>query len=481
MNKENHFRCTPGSKCAELKRIEQVNEELNSIIESSTDGIYVTDGEGNTLRINKAYLGITGLREDEVIGKNVKDLVKQGVFEKSSTIMALEERRAKSLIQTIKGSQKLLCTSNPVCDNEGNLYRVVTSVRDVTKLYKLQSELDEVKKITESYQNEIVELKKKFEPFLEIQRNFSYKSKAMHGVVEKVRKIAGFDTTVLILGETGVGKEVIANLIHKLSNRANSIFATVNCNSIPDSLFEAEFFGYEPGSFTGAKSTGKKGIFEYANGGTVFLDEIGDLPKNMQGKLLRVLQEKEIMRVGGEKTTKIDVRVIAATNKDLKKMAEQGSFREDLYYRLNILPVFIPPLRERNEDIWELSYAFLKEFNEKYCTDKRISGDVIDSFMQYSWPGNVRELRNLIERLVAISNNEIITREDLPHNMFCNVNDQDLSISINKLIPLKKAVETLENALIEKAVNEIGSIRKAAKKLGVHYSTISKKIKKYEQ
>lgn len=464
-------------ECSDLQRLRLMNEELGSIIESLDDGVYVTDNEGFTLNINKAYTYITGLAKEEVIGRNVKELVQQGIFEDSSTIMALKENRTISLVQTIKGNKKVLITSNLISDQNGNIQKVVTNVRDVTKLYKLQSELQETKKLTDAYQKEIIELKQKINARSVTNFDFYFNSKIMQDVLNKVMKLADFDTTIMILGETGVGKEAIAMMLHNGSKKGKSPFITVNCNAIPESLFEAEFFGYESGSFTGANIGGKKGVFELANGGTVFLDEIGDLPLKMQGKLLRVLQQKEIIRIGGERTIKIDTRVIAATNKNLEIMVQKGEFREDLYYRLNIIPITVPPLRERQEDIWGLTYNFLREFNEKYSTNKIISEDTINVLMQYSWPGNIRELKNLIERLVITSVDEIITKDHLPINISDICNEEDLIIKVNKIIPIKTAVQKLEKTLITKAIKETGSIRRAAKKLDVHYSTISKKIK----
>ena len=459
-----------------LEEAEKIIEDLNSIIEFSMDGIYVTDGEANTIKINSAYTYITGLKSEEVIGKNVKNLVENGIFETSSSLMALKEKRTISLIQTIKNSKKVLITSNPIFDQKGQAYRVVTSVRDVTGLYTLQAKLENEKKITKTYLNEIERLKGKLKISQEIQENFVFKSKSMKNLIEKIVKLSQFDTTVLLLGETGVGKEVLARFIHKLSSRADKVIETINCNSIPENLFEAEFFGFEAGSFTGAKSGGKKGIFELANMGTVFLDEIGDLPLHMQGKFLRVLQEREIMRIGGKNSFKVDVRIIAATNKDLRELVKIGEFREDLYYRLNILPLNIPPLRERKEDIWELAYTLLDEYNKKYYACKKFSREVVDIFMNYSWPGNVREMKNLVEQLVLLSNADIIIKDDLPDYVL-EVIDDKISIRVNEIIPLKAAIDMVERILIKKAMDENGSLRKAAEKLEVHYSTICKKLK----
>ncbi len=458
-----------------IENLEQQNRELKAIIEFSTDGLYVTDGEGRTLLINQAYKDITGLSDEEVIGKNVRDLVNNGVFEKSGTVIALEQKQKVSIVQTIRGSKKLLITCNPILNVDGNVYRVVTSVRDVTKLHQAQNDLEISKKLTEQYHNEIIELRKQLATGAPTGKYLVAQSKDMQNVLAKIQKVAKLDVSILVTGETGVGKDMIVKLIHSLRGLPRQKLVSVNCNAIPESLFEAEFFGYEAGSFTGAKATGKKGLFDQADGGTLFLDEIADLPLFMQGKLLRVLQEKEFTRVGGEKTIGIDVHVIAATNRDLRQMVEKGEFRQDLFYRLNVFPIYIPPLRERREDIWEMAVLFLKEYNEKYKMNKRFSRDALDSFLYYYWPGNVRELRNVIEQLVLLTEGDIVTEKDIPENI-ADVREE-ITVKVNSVLTLKRANYIVEEALIAKALQESGSIRKAAEKLGVHYSTIAKKLK----
>lgn len=452
----------------------EIIEELKVIIDHSTDGLYVTDGEGKTLLINPAYKEMTGLSEADVIGRNVRELVDKGIFAKSSTLMSIEQRKKVTSLQTIRGN-KLLTTSNPIFDESGMIYRVVSSVRNVTKLHQTQEDLYIAKKLTEQYQNEIIELKKQLELTQISGKNYIMKSKVLVDVVNKIQKTAKLNINILITGETGVGKEVVANMIHNLRGLPKNKLISVNCNAIPDSLFEAEFFGYEAGSFTGARAGGKKGLFELADKGILFLDEIGDLQLFMQGKFLRVLQEKEFTRVGGGQAISCDVQIIAATNRDLKKMVEQGSFREDLYYRLNVYPIHIPPLRERREDIWDLTQMFLNEYNHKYGMKKHLSINVFDYFMNYSWPGNVRELRSVIEQMVLFTEGEDITVDSIPKDI--NSTMEDIVIKVNSVIPLKKANSLLEDLLISKALQESGSIRKAAEKLEVHYSTIAKKLK----
>jgi transcriptional regulator with PAS, ATPase and Fis domain len=301
----------------------------------------------------------------------------------------------------------------------------------------------------------------------------------MKKVFDFAARVAQVDSTVLITGESGSGKEIVAKTIHKLSKRKDGPLIQINCGAIPENLLESELFGYEPGAFTGASKEGKLGMFELAENGTLFLDEIGELPLNLQVKLLRVLQEREIVRVGGIKPKKINVRIIAATNKDLEKMVEKGMFREDLYYRLNVVRIKIPPLRERKTDIPPLIQHFLRKFNEKYEMNKKISPEVIERLIAYDWPGNVRELENLIERLVVIVIEDIIELKHLPDYLQASINSDHFQVSVSGIIPLKKASEDLEKQLISKALQKYGSTRKAAQILEVDQATIVRKAKKY--
>jgi len=304
------------------------------------------------------------------------------------------------------------------------------------------------------------------------------RSKRIMEVLELVHRVAPTSATVLLMGESGVGKELIAKAIHFLSPRAEKPFVAINCAAIPENLLEAELFGYEKGAFTGAYSP-KKGKFELANGGTLFLDEIGDMPLSLQTKLLRVLQEKEVERIGGTKPLKVDVRIIAATNKDLKKLVEEGKFREDLYYRLNVVPIYIPPLRERKEDIPVLVKHFLDQFSKEYGKELEISNDVMEAFMEYDWPGNVRELRNVVERMVILDRDGILTWEDLPSEVKKAKREERREaqrIAANGITPIRE----VEKRLIEEALKRNDYIiKRAAKELGMTPRQLSYRIKKY--
>ena len=382
----------------ELNYVKNLNKELDAIIESVSDGIYITDGNGDTLRINSSYEKITGIKSEEVLGKNMRELVKKGVFSESVTFKVLEKKAPVSVMHEIKTGQSVLSTGHPVFNDDGEIVRVVTTARDVKELNHLKKELNEAKELSKKYYSELEKLRKQQAQIDDIV----VKSSKMKNVIDLAIQMGRVDSTVLITGESGVGKEVVANVIHKSSERTSGSLIKVNCGAIPDNLLEAELFGYDEGSFTGAKKGGKPGMFELADEGTLFLDEIAEMPLKLQVELLRVLQEAEITRVGGTKSINIDVRIIAATNKDLNKMLETGEFREDLFYRLNVVPINIPPLRERREDISQLIYKFLDEFNKKYDKNKKISLDTINFLENYEWPGNVRELKNLIERAESL-------------------------------------------------------------------------------
>jgi len=299
-------------------------------------------------------------------------------------------------------------------------------------------------------------------------------SDKMQEVFEAVRRVAHSRATVLLYGESGTGKELIAKAVHYLSQRAKWPFVKFNCASIPEGLLESELFGHEKGAFTGAITT-RKGRFELANGGTILLDEIGDLPINLQPKILRVLQEKEFERVGGERTIKVDVRLVAATCRNLEDLVSQGKFREDLYYRLNVVPIFMPPLRQRKEDIPLLIEHFLKRFDEENNKSISISSDALRVFIEYNWPGNVRELENTIERLVVMSIRTTINSSDLPINLKLPATNEFLQKE-----SLKTGIEEIEKSMVLDALEKTGWVQaKAARMIGITPRQIGYKIKKY--
>lgn len=462
-------------KCRDMKNVKLGLMELDSIIECSYDGIYITDGEANTIKINNAYERISGLKRAEVMGRNMKDLEKEGVISQSATLLVLKNRETTTIQQEFKTGVKVLVSSNPIFDKSGKIIMVVTNVRDVTQLYELKEQLQKNKEITRKYVSEIEEMRTQL---LNTSEIVAEDHKTIE-IIQLASRVAKVDTTILMLGETGAGKDQIAKHIHKVSKRSKKQFIKVNCGAVPASLIESEFFGYEKGAFTGANKEGKIGLFEMASGGTIFLDEVGELPMDMQVKLLRVLQEMEVVRIGGTKPIKIDVRVLAATNRDLEDMIKKKQFREDLYYRLNVVPLYIPPLRERKQDIMPLINFFLTQLNKKYNFNKIFAPDALNCMYEYNWPGNVRELKNIVERAVIMSEDDKIKRSDLPKNI---ISSNGMVVTLNTFeegINLKETLDSIEEKLIKKAYDKYGNVRAAAKSLGIDASTFVRKRQKY--
>lgn len=319
-----------------------------------------------------------------------------------------------------------------------------------------------------------------------LQRKFDPKEKGLVGTSREIRRVRDLifrlqhtDASVLIMAETGCGKELIAQEVQRYSGRWDKPYIKVNCSAFPESLFESELFGYEPGAFTGASKQGKKGLFESADGGTLFLDEVGELPIYLQAKLLRVLQEQEITRVGGTGPIRIDVRVIAATNQDLPRLVDEGKFRKDLYFRLNVLPIFLSPLRERKEDIPVLANHFLEKYSAKYAQGKDFTSSGLEALCAYDWPGNVRELENIVERLVVWGTSEHLGREDV-----LMVTRYDRKSPLRwyepERTPLKELLAVVEEDAITRAMQRCGSTRKAAAELGITQSALMRRLKEYQ-
>ncbi len=469
--------------CSQLHSSQSVVKELDAIFETSYDGFYIADKDGRVTKVNSAWEKICGFPRDEIIGKKAHELVGQQWYDKSAAVAALEQRKTVTLLVNLtagprKGNQ-VMATGTPMFDDNGELVRIVVNVRDMSDLEQLQRRLEATVELNQRYVSELEQIRLQQ---LKME-DLVAKSPAMQRVVEMAARIATVDSTLLIMGESGVGKEVITNKIHALSRRKNHPFIKINCGAIPENLLESELFGYAGGAFTGAKREGKPGMFELASTGTLFLDEIGELPLGLQVKLLRVLQEKTLVRVGGVKAIAVDVRVIAATNKDLPSMVKAGTFRDDLYYRLNVFGIQIPPLRQRREDIPPLLHEILRKINLKYGMQKRFAPAAVDRLVNYDWPGNVREMENLVERLVVLVNEPYIESFHLPEPMQGKNQTQggeSEAVILNRVIPYKQAMEELEALLLERAFGEHGSTRKMAKILEVNQSTIVRKMKQYQ-
>lgn len=450
------------------------NRIIKEMLDSMDDGVYITDSSGVTMFVNNAYTKLSGLEKKDVIGIHMDKLIDKGYFLESASLMALKEKKPISLIDCFRNGKKCLVTSSPVIDENGEIIMVVTNLRDMTNLLDLKSKLEETKGSNEIYRLELKELRKTQADKYNIVGN----SKNIIKIFEMIDRISEVDATVLLLGETGVGKEVIAREIYKNSLRKDKPFIKINCASIPENLFESELFGYVEGAFTGATSKGKPGLFELADGGTILLDEIGELTVEMQSKLLRVLQEKKVVRVGDIKEKKIDVRIIAATNRNLELEIEKGNFREDLFYRLNVIPIIVPPLRDRREDIPLLALHFLDEFNNKYNKNKRLNYLAYELLEWYSWPGNVRQLKNLVERLILTCPYDTIEDDHILEIVGKKEIGELYDLSSGEST-LDEAVIAVEKQLIFKALKKHGTTRKAAKVLGISQSTVVRKANKY--
>ena len=451
----------------ELKSTRELKEELDAIINSSFDGIYVTDGEGKTIRINEAYSRITGIKADEVVGKTMSELVEAGVYDQSATMLVMECREPVTISQELRTGKSILVTGNPIIDQNGQLRRVVTNVRDITELNCLRKELEHARGLRMHYEERLSRY--------QLLDKYIIRSQKSRDLIDLVLRLGQVDSTVLIQGESGVGKEMVAEILHSNSLRKDKPLVRINCGAIPESLLESELFGYESGAFTGAKKGGKIGIFEVAQHGTLFLDEISELPLQLQVKLLRVIQEKELTRVGGTMPIKVDVRLIAATNQDLWELVNKNLFRKDLYFRLNVVPITVPPLRERKEEIPALAAQFARQFNQKYEFNKSLDPNVIEKLIAYDWPGNVRELENVIERTLVTHPGDVIEDVVLPNDRAETKSSQ----SAQSTQLLKEAVEALERQMISGALATYGSTRKAARVLGVSQPTIVRKAARY--
>ncbi|PEJ37608.1 Fis family transcriptional regulator [Peribacillus butanolivorans] len=452
---------------------EKLNRALDAIIENSYDGIYITDQNGITLYTNSAIERITGIPKEYYIGKSVDQLIKRGILNTSVTHKVVKLRRTVSVVQDNFAGKETLITGSPVFNEEGEIEQVVTNIRDLSDLNELMHELTKVNELNNQYKQEIEKLRK-----ITSQDGVVFVSDKMKMIYEIAERISDIDATVLILGETGVGKDVLARNIYNRSIRSKKgDFVKINCGAIPADLLESELFGYEGGAFTGANQKGKPGMFEVAESGILFLDEVGELPLQLQVKLLRALQEREIQRIGGTKPKKIDVRIIAATNRNLLEMVKVGEFREDLYYRLNVIPITIPPLRERREDILALTDLFLTKANEQYKFSKEIDSRLKEYFFQYDWPGNVRELNNIVERLVVLTNKQLLSLSDLPEE-YQQVNQNHSNLK--GTLTLKEAVERAEKEILTKASQTYQTTYEIAEALDSSQATIVRKLKKYQ-
>lgn len=445
--------------------------QLNRIFDSSRVGIFITNSKGTVIFANSVYENATGLSLVNIIGKNISDLGTLGLFSPLITPAILETRENLTILQKLVTGKHAIISGSPIYGGNGDPVLIITCVNVVTKIVKADFPDQYYDPSTLKFNLS----RRKKEHSIDIIAE----SQVMKTILQEAIKVARYDVTVLLLGDSGVGKEVIASVIHASSLRNKEKFVKINCSAITPSLLESELFGYEAGAFTGALARGKQGLFEIAHQGTLLLDEIGDMPIELQAKLLRVIQNHEYYRIGGVEPIRSNVRIIASTNKNLEKMIQNGEFREDLFYRLNVISIDIPPLRERKADIRPLLLHFCYYYNKKYNLNKQFSNELIQVLEEYYWPGNIRELKNLVERLIILCIEDLL----LPGHLYnkyklggAAAQSKD-AIQVNQIMPLKDAISAVEETLVTKAMEMCGSTRKAADLLGVSQTTIMRKLK----
>ncbi|SMC37860.1 sigma-54 interaction domain-containing protein [Papillibacter cinnamivorans] len=458
-----------------IAELRNKNRECDAIFESSHDGIVVADADGLYTRVNSNYAKITGIPWQDVLGHTAQELVDNGIISDSATLHVLHTGKSFSFSQSFKTGRQSIVTGSPILSEEGKIISVVTNVRDMTEIYKLRKKVQASREKLEQYSKVVEKLtQEKLNP-----NGIVYKSKQMETLLETALRFSKVDTTVLVTGESGVGKEMVVDFIHRNSKRSREPFFKINCGAIPDALLESELFGYEAGAFTGAKKGGNAGLFELANHGTILLDEIGELSLPLQVKLLRLVEQKEFYRVGGHRLIRVDVRIIAATNRNLAEMVDQKLFRADLFYRLAVLKLYIPPLRERREDILPLALHFLWKFNELSQSSKVISPRLYPLLINHDWNGNVRELENLMERLVLICDQNEIGPEYLPTEMLSGRNLEGIDVGDLGDLTYQEARDKFERNFFSHAIQTYRTARKTAEKLEIDHSTVVKKAAKY--
>jgi PAS domain S-box-containing protein len=458
----------------QMRSYAELTREQDAIINSTSEGLWICDAGATVLRVNPASERLNQIRAQEVVGRNMRDLVAEGIFDRSATLEVIRTRQPVNMLQSRRG-RTLLLSGVPVLDDAGELIRVVVNEKDLTEIDALHRQLEEQEAIKDRFRHQMLEMQLEE---TESQR-FIARSPCMQRALRQAIKVAAVESTVLLLGESGVGKGLIAELIHKNSSRARSPLIKINCGAIPESLVEAELFGYEKGAFTGAQTTGKAGYFEVADGGILFLDEVAELPLSSQVKLLRFLEDGRVTRVGGTQGRQLDVRILAATHRDLRAMVDLGAFRLDLYYRLNVIPLHIPPLRQRTDCILPALRHYIDRYSERLGVRRRFSRAASEALLAYSWPGNMRELMNVCERLAVMTETEVIERDDLPSDIAARPGQPSEPGAWREGITLAQAVEETERALLLRARKQQGSQTRMAETLGVDQSTVARKLKRY--
>ena len=445
-------------------------EDLFSVIEAIHDNVAIVDHNGVMRWVSSCFERNYGISRDRVIGRTTYELEAEKVFSPSVAALVLKTRRVVTLTEATRSGQYNIVTGVPIYDDDGDVSFVVSYSVDMRYSRRLHEEYQKISALVSPNA-----------PQTSGGLPFSGTMRAIAATIEKLAKV---NTTVLITGESGVGKNVVARLVHHLSDRTNGPLVEINCAGIPAPLLESELFGYEAGAFTGASHKGKEGRIALADKGTLFLDEIGELPMPMQTRLLRFLQDWEIMRVGSTTPKQIDVRIVAATNKNLERAIARGEFRSDLYYRLKVAVIAIPPLRDRQADILPLARMFLRFYGSKYHRQLAFSEEAESLLLDYKWPGNIRELENLVQGLAVTSKDSVIRASDVPISGVAkpaaSARRDGLDFELDGKT-YKEIMKDLENKVLSAAMERYGSITEVARHFQVDRSTIFRKVKELEK
>ena len=467
----------------------KLNKELAAIIQNSPEGITVYNGDGKVKSMNQVAALYDGVKADDVIGMHYTEMIETGILDRSVVPMVLKaKKKVSALVEVPRTNKTVLVNGSPVFDDKGTITLVVVHFNDMTQLNNLQRQLEQSRMVADKYEEELAELSLK-----ELaEQEVIVENETMHQVYQMAVKLTKMEVSnILVLGESGTGKGLMAKFMHQSSRRAQKPLIQINCAAIPESLLEAELFGYEKGAFTGANDRGKAGLFELAHGGTLFLDEIGDMPLAIQAKLLNYLDDYKVMRLGSVKPKVIDCVIIAATNSNLQELVAKKKFREDLYYRLSAFPIEIPPLRERPEDVFELAQFYLKKYNAQFKTKKKIGVAGAEALQRYPFRGNVRELKNIIKKAVVLSDQQKIDKLIIQSSPPSQENHEVETISSpQKTVkrPTAKSYEKkslndevllLEEQLIKDAMQHCRNLREISVELSISEPTAWRKMKKH--
>ncbi len=453
-------------------------ENFDTILDTIHDDILIADGSGRVIRLSPTFEEVYGLEKEKAIGRTVYELEKEGYFRPSIVAKVIETGKKVTMRQKNNRERDIVATATPIFDKQGRIKFIVSFSRDITEMLELQKQYSKLESEIEKYKAELDALRKG-NGFAE---GVAGRSPQLESILQTIQRVADFDANILFLGPSGVGKTMFAKIVHQSSWRKDGPFVDINCAAIPENLLESELFGYEKGSFTGAGAEGKVGLIELADGGTLLLDEISEMSLSLQAKLLKVIQDKTFVRVGGTQKIKVDFRLITASNRDLEKMSDEGNFRKDLFYRLNVVKIEIPPLAQRKDDIVPILQHFLHKMNSKYGLHKTFHPMACEALLSYSWPGNVRELENVVERACMTSEGEEILVKHLPAELLKIQNipydHSDLEVEEQGL---EQAMADFEGKIVRQAYEKYKTTVGVAKALKISQPTAFRKIEKYRK